>query len=77
MTVWFGWILWPINHCRLFNAISILYTYTKYICFSLFRFYGISAIVGYLISNPLYSYILNRHDFVLLDFMAYQPLLVI
>ena len=36
--------------------------------------YGISTIVGYLISNPLYTYILNIHNLVWLDFMAYQPL---
>ena len=23
--IWFGWILWHINHCRLFNAKSSLY----------------------------------------------------
>ena len=23
--MWFGWVLWHINHCRLFNAISSLY----------------------------------------------------
>ena len=22
--IWFGWVLWHINHCRLFNAKSIL-----------------------------------------------------
>ena len=40
-------------------------------------FYGISTIVGYLMPNPLYTDILNIYDFVWLDFMAYQPLLVI
>ena len=25
-SVWFGLVLWHINHCRLFNAESILYT---------------------------------------------------
>ena len=28
---WFGWVLWHINHCRLFNAKSFLYIYIKYI----------------------------------------------
>ena len=37
-------------------------------------FYGISAIVGYLRVNPLYTYILNMYDLVSLGFMAYQPL---
>ena len=35
--------------------------------------YGISTIVGYLMSNPLYPYILNIYYLVGLDFMAYQP----
>ena len=29
-TKWFGWILWHINHFRLFNAKSYLYLYIKY-----------------------------------------------
>ena len=29
--VWFGLVLWHINHCRLFDAKSSLYTYIKYI----------------------------------------------
>ena len=37
-------------------------------------FYGISTIVGYLMPNPLYTYILNIYDLVWLSFMAYQPL---
>ena len=28
--IWFGWILWQINHCRLFNAKSSLYIYQIY-----------------------------------------------
>ena len=28
--VWFGLVLWHINHCRLFNAKSSLYMYIKY-----------------------------------------------
>ena len=37
-------------------------------------FYGISTIVGYLMPNPLYRYILNIYQLVCLGFMAYQPL---
>ena len=33
--------------------------------------------VGYLMPNPLYTYILNIYDLVWLVFMAYQPLQVI
>ena len=25
--LWFSWVLWHFNHCRLFNAKSSLYTY--------------------------------------------------
>ena len=43
----------------------------------LVEFYGISTIVGYLMPNPLHTYILNIYDLVWLGFMEYQPLLVI
>ena len=42
-----------------------------------FGFYGISTIEGYLMPNPIYTYILNIYDLVGLGFMAYQPLKVI
>ena len=48
-----------INHCRLFNAKSSLYIYIKYIGFALVGFYGKSTIVGYLMPDPLYTYILD------------------
>ena len=35
-------------------------------------FYGISTIVGYLMPNSFYIYILNIYDLVWLGFMAYQ-----
>ena len=57
--IWFGLVLWPINHCRLFNVKSSLYIYIKYIGFGWVGFYAISTIVGYLMSNPLYTNILN------------------
>ena len=41
---------------------------------SLVGFYGISTIVGYLMPNPLYTYILNIYDLVGLGFMTYQTL---
>ena len=58
----FGLIWWHLNHCRLFNAKSSLYTFIKYMCFSLVWFYGISTIVGYIMQNPLYTYMLNKND---------------
>ena len=69
--VWLGFM--HINHCRLFNAKFSLYIYIEYIWFDLVRFYGVSTIVGYLMANPLYTYILNRYDLVCLGFMTYQP----
>ena len=73
----FFFFFWHINYCRLFNAKSSLYIYIKYIRFGWDGFYGISTIVGYLMPNPLYTYILNIFDLVGLGFMAYQPLSVI
>ena len=54
--IWFGWVLWYINHCRLFNAKSSLYINIKYIWFGLVGFYNISTIVGYSMPNPLYHH---------------------
>ena len=42
--------------------------------FGLVGFYGISTIVGYSRSNPIYTYILDIYDLVWLGFMAIQPL---
>ena len=53
--IWFGWVLWHINHCRLFNAKSSLYIYIRYIGFGLVGLNAISTIVGYLMPNPLYA----------------------
>ena len=72
--IWFGWVLWHINHCRLFNAKSSLCICIKYTWFGLVGFYGISTIVGYLMPNLLYTYILNIYNLVGLGFIAYQPL---
>ena len=55
--IWFGWDLWHINHCKLFNVKASLYIYIKNIGFGLVGFYGISTIVSYSMSNPLYTYI--------------------
>ena len=51
--------LWQINPCRLFDAKSSLYIYIKYVWFGFVVFYSISTIVGYLMLNPLYTYISN------------------
>ena len=70
-------VLWHINHCWLFNAKSFLYIYIEYIWFDFFGFYGILTIVGYLMPNHLYTYILYIYDLDWLGFIAYQPLKVI
>ena len=72
--IWFGWVLWHIDRDRLFNAKSSLHIYIEYILFSLVGLYGISTIIGYLMPNPLYTYILNIYDLVWLGFMVNQPL---
>ena len=63
----FGWVLWHINHYKLFNFRSSLYIYIKYIEFSLVWFglvwfYGISINVGYLMPNLPYEYVPNIYD---------------
>ena len=52
---------------------TYIYLYL-YILFGLVGFYAISTIAGYLMLNPLYSYLLNIYDLVWLGFAAYQPL---
>ena len=44
---------------RLFNAKSSFYIYIRYIWFGLVVLYGISTIVGYLMLNLVFPYILN------------------
>ena len=61
--IWFGWVLWHINHCWVFNTKSSLYIYIRYAEFGLIGFYDISTIAGYLMPNPLHTYILNIYDF--------------
>ena len=55
--IWMGWVLRHINHYRLFNALSTLYKYIKYIQFGWDWFYGISTIGAYFMPNLLYIYI--------------------
>ena len=60
--IWLGWDLWHINYCRLFNAKSSLYIYIKYVWLvglGWVGFYGISTIVGFLMPNPVPTYILT------------------
>ena len=59
--IWFGWLLWNINHSRLFNTKFSLYIYIKYIGFGLVGFYCILTIVGFFNakSSLLHIYILD------------------
>ena len=57
-----GWVSWHINHCRLLNIKYSLYVYVRYKLLDLVWFYGISTILGYLMPNPVYTYILNIYD---------------
>ena len=68
----YGLVLWHINHCRLFTAKSSLYIYIKYIGFGWVGFYGIPTIVGYLMPNPPYTYILNIYDLVWLGWVLWH-----
>ena len=49
--IWFSWVLWHINHCRLFNAKSSSYIDINNIRFGLVGFYGISTTVEYFMPN--------------------------
>ena len=75
--IWFGWVLWHINHCWLSNVKSFIYIYIYiyiYIGFGFIEFYGISTHVDSLKPNPFYTYILDIYDLVGLGFMVYQLL---
>ena len=61
--IWFGEILWDINHYYLSNAKSSLYIYIKYIGFDLINLVFM-ATVGYLMANHLYINKLNIYDLV-------------
>ena len=73
--VWLG--LTVYQPYRLLNVKSSLYIYIKYILFGLVGSYGISPIVGYLMSNPLYTYTLNIYYLVWFGLTVNQPLWVI
>ena len=74
--IWFGWILWYINHCRTFNAKSSLYICIKYIWFVRLGLWHINRCRLFNAISPLYIYI-KYIWFGLVGFMAYQPLKVI
>ena len=57
-----------IKNCRLFDAKFSFFIYIKYICIGLVGFYSISTTVGYLMPNPIYTYILRYACFGLVEF---------
>ena len=61
-----GWVNTNTIHYWCNDSLGLV----KFVCF----FFGILTLVGYLIPNPLYTYILNIYDLVWLAFMAYKPL---
>ena len=62
--IWFGWLLWYIKNCRFYNTKSSLYISINHIRFFLVGLYFIPIIVGYLMPNPLYTYILDIYHLV-------------
>ena len=53
-----GLVLWHVNHFRLFYAKPFYTVILKVVWSSFVWFYGILIIVGYLMPNPLYTYLL-------------------
>ena len=51
--------------------------YSNYIEFGLGGFYGISTIVGYLMSNPFYTHISNIYDLAWLGLVGFHDILTI
>ena len=71
----FGWVLWHINHCRLFNAESF------FTCISnIYEYVWFGFVLWHINHCRLfnakffYAYIWNIYDLVWLGFMAYQPM---
>ena len=64
---------WFCNMSILRGLFHVIVSLIDLVWFGLISFYGISTIVGYLMPNPLYTYILNIYDLVWLGFKAYQP----
>ena len=53
----FGLGLWYINSYSLFDAKPYIYIYIYIYIYNLVRFYGILTTVGYLMPNPVFTYI--------------------
>ena len=67
------WLRWKARIRRFLKSYD-LSVYVNFNLIGMVWFYRISTTVGYLMPNPLYTYILNIYDLVWLGFMAYQPL---
>ena len=70
---WFAWLGFMTYQPLRVIQWQILFTHFGKL-FGLVGFYSISKIVGYLMPNTLYTYIINIYDLVWLGFMAYQSL---
>ena len=64
-----------LTYCRKSEIEQIYYCFESLefnlLGFGLVGFYGLSTLVCYVRSGPLYTYILNIYDLVWLGFMAY------
>ena len=74
--IWFGWVLWHINHCTLFYDKSSLDVYTKYDFVELdFMTYQPLWVIWYqILFRSMYK---MWFGLVWFGFIAYQPLWVI
>ena len=61
----YGLVLWHINYCWSFNAKSSFYIHIRYMWFGFVWFYGIPTIVGYLMTNSVFTYMLDIFYFQL------------
>ncbi len=69
--IWFGWVLWYINHCRLFNAKSSLYIYIKYlICTHIFLITFLNKPEGFFCTQ--FCYLMWRILFTIDDLFAHS-----
>ena len=71
-----NWMNWKSEESYYSNVENNQNTQKSFrdLIWGLVRIYGIPTIVGYLMPNPFYTYILNIYDLVWLGFIAYQPL---
>ena len=61
--IWFYWVLWHINHYRLFNAKSSLHIYIKYmISKHIFELFFITQLNEFSFFNPIRIILITIND---------------